>query len=572
MPAVRLPPRPPLLVFVLLVLGFLGVSISWLACRPTTASPPVRKRSITIGVTQEPDTLWMPMKQMNVSEHIGRPGALSLTVFDEKWRLVPQAAVEIPTRENGGVVLFDDAGVTRMRVTWKLKDGLYWADGAPVTADDFVFTWRLYQDDRLEIVDRTVSDRVLSMEAPDPRTLVVTFREPYAYYAVFRNHEVVPRHLVEPIWKAKGAALKEDRFGTVPILGGAFTIAEWVPGSHIVARRNPHAVTLRPKLDEIIWRFLPQTSTLEANLLAGSIDAIGVVGLTFDQALSLEKRLPSRFELRVDDAMHLEHIALNLDNPILQDLRVREALLVAADRQAVVDKLFGGRLAVAHAGEPVRSIYFNPNVPRRMFDPTRARTLLDEAGWIPGPDGVRMKDGKPLRLTLMSTAGDKVRELVEEILVGSWRSVGIDVVVQNQPAKILFGDTIRHRKFEGMVMFTWSKDPVQINESLWRCDQVPREENGWKGQNYPGYCNPAADAILKAMVGELDEEKRAKLGRELELLLAQDLPMLPLYFRAEISVIPKGFQGWRPTGLLESMAWNAHEWDWPESTGAGTSP
>jgi peptide/nickel transport system substrate-binding protein len=556
-------------VVVVVVAG--AALLAGLACTRSGA-PAAKKRSITIGITQEPDTLWMPMKQMNASEHIGRPGALSLTVFDERWQLVPQAAVEIPTLENGGLELFEEAAATRMRATWRLKDGLFWADGQPVTADDFVFTWQLYKDDRLEIVDRTVSDRVLQMEAPDPRTLIVTFSEPYAYYAVFRNHEVLPRHLVEPIWKAKGAGLKEDRFGTVPVLGGAFTIAEWVPGSHIVARRNPHAVTFKPKLDEIVWRIIPQTTTLEANLLSGSIDAISVIGLTFDQALALEKRLPERFELRITEALHLEHIDLNLENPILKDRRVREALLWAADRQAVVDTLFGGRLEVAHAGEPARSVYYNPEVPRRTFDPARARALLEEAGWLPGAGGVRQKDGTPLRLTLTTTSGDKVRELVEEILVASWRSVGIDVVVQNQPAKILFGDTMRHRKFDGMVMFTWSKDPVQINEALWRCDQIPREDNGWRGQNFPGYCNPSLDVILKAMTRELDVQKRQKLGRELERILADDLPMLPLYFRAELSVVPRGFVGWRPTGLLQSMAWNAHEWEWPEVAGHAAPP
>lgn len=526
-----------------------------------TRSPPaaLRKQSITIGMTQEPDTLWMPMKQMNVSEHIGRPGALSLTVFNEKWQLIPWAAAAIPTIANGGVALAADG---RMRVTWTLRDGLFWADGVPVTAADFVFTWQLYRDDRLEIVDRTLTDRVVSMEAKDARTLVVTFDQPYAYYAVPRNHEVLPRHLVEPIWQAKGAGLKDDRFGTLPVLGGAFTIKEWVPGSHITAMRNPYAVAFKPKLDEITWRIIPQTSTLEANLLSGSIDAIGVIGLTFDQALALEKRLPDRFEIRFDRGMHFEHIDLNLDNPILQDRRVRLALLLAADRQSVVDKLFGGRLEVAHSTEPPGSMYFNPDVPRRGFDPEQARALLDQAGWLVGDDGVRVKDGAPMTLVMATTAGDKLRELVEEILVGSWRSVGIEVVVQNQPAKLLFGDTLRHRKLSGMAMFTWSKDPLQVNESFWRCDQIPREANGFKGQNYPGYCNPAADALLSAMARELDDDQRAKLGRALEAILAEDLPQLPLYFRAEISVVPKGFQGWKPTGLLAPMGWNAHEWDY----------
>jgi peptide/nickel transport system substrate-binding protein len=537
------------------------VTLAALGCAKAAPRP---KDGIVIGISQEPDTLWMPMKQMNASEHVGRPGALSLTVFDDAWRLVPQAAVEIPTLANGGVVL---AGDGTMRVTWKLRDGLFWADGVAVTADDFVFTQQLYEDDNLEIVDRTVSDRVKTMRAIDARTLEVTFKEPYAYYAVFRNHEVVPRHIVEPLWKAKGAALKQDRFGQEPVLGGAFTVSPggaWVPGDHITVVANPYARggPFAPRLASITWKIIPDTAALEANLLAGSIDAIGVIGLTFDQALALQARLPAeRFEVVFTDALMLEHIDFNLDNPILADKRVRTALLYAADRAGVVHTLFADKLAVAEGNEPPRSRY-HANVAPRAFDVDKAAALLDEAGWkLPASGGaVREKSGAPLRLTLMSTAGDKTRENVEQILVASWKKAGVDVVVQNQPAKVLFGETVRHRKFDGMVMFAWSHDPLQINESLWRCDQVPREQNGFKGMNYPGYCNAAVDELLRQMVHELDDDKRAVLGQKLDAILADDLPMLPLYFRQEVSVKPKGFKGWRPTGLFESMAWNAQEW------------
>lgn len=533
------------------------------SCRKEPAAQaPAHRNRLVVGITQEPDTLWMPMKQMNASEHIGRPGALSLTVFDEQWRLVPQAAERIPTVENGGVQLIDDGGAGRMRVTWRLREGLRWADGHPVTADDFVFTWRLYQDPTIEIVDRTIAERVLDMQAPDERTLVVTWRAPYAYYAVFRNHEVLPRHLVEPEVTRLGAKLKESPFGTAPVLGGAFTIKEWVPGSHVVAVKNPHAQPA-PILDEIVWRIIPETTTLEANLLAGSIDAISVVGLTFDQALAFAARNDARFEVVFTRALHWEHLDLNLENPRLADRRVREALLLALDRQGLVDAVFGGKLEVAHGTRPSGTPYNNPALPVRVQDVARAAALLDEAGWRLGADGVRAKDGVPLHLELATTAGDKLREQVAQVLVSQWRAVGVDVAIDLQPAKVLFGDTMRHRKFSGLAMFTWSLDPIQVNEAFWRCDQIPRADNGWRGQNFPGFCNARADELIARVATELDDDKRAALARELELVLATELPQLPLYFRTEVSVIPKGLRGWRPVGILQSQAWNAHEWAWP---------
>lgn len=533
------------------------------ACRTEPAAPALQhKKRLVIGITQEPDTLWMPMKQMNASEHIGRPGALSLTVFDEHWRLIPQAAEAIPTLENGGVTLVDDAGARRMRVTWRLREGLRWADGHPVSADDFVFTWRLYQDPTIEIVDRTIAERVLDMQAPDARTLVVTWREPYAYYAVFRNHEVLPRHLVEPEVVRLGPKLKESPFGTAPVLGGAFTIKEWAPGSHVVAVRNPHAQPA-PVLDEIVWRIIPETTTLEANLLAGTIDAISVVGLTFDQARAFAARNDPRFVVVFTPALHWEHLDLNLENPRLADRRVREALLCAIDRQGLVDAVFGGKLEVAHGTRPVGSPYHNAALPVRVQDLARAAALLDEAGWQLGPNGVRVKEGTPLHLELATTAGDKLREQVAQVLVSQWRAVGVDVAIDLQPAKVLFGDTMRHRKFSALAMFTWSLDPIQVNEAFWRCDQIPRADNGWRGQNFPAFCNARADELIARIATELDDEKRAAHARELELVLATELPQLPLYFRTEVSVIPKGFRGWRPVGILQSQAWNAHEWAWP---------
>ncbi len=533
------------------------------ACRDApTGGRRVHRNRIVIGITQEPDTLWMPMKQMNASEHIGRPGALSLTVFDERWRLIPQAAEAIPTLDNGGVVLVGDAGARRMRVTWRLREGLRWADGRPVTADDFVFTWRLYQDPNVEIVDRTIAERVLDMQAPDPRTLVVTWREPYAYYAVFRNHEVLPRHLVEPELVRLGPKLKESPFGAAPVLGGAFTIKQWVPGSHVVAVRNPHARP-PPVLDEIVWRIIPETTTLEANLLSGSIDAISVVGLTFDQARAFAAKDDPRFEVVFTPALHWEHIDVNLENPRLADRRVREALLWALDRQGLVDAVFGGKLEVAHGTRPAGSPYHNPALPVRAHDAARAAALLDDAGWRLGADGLRVKDGAPLHLELATTAGDKLREQVAQVLVSQWRAVGIDVAIDLQPAKVLFGDTMRHRKFGALAMFTWSLDPVQVNEAFWRCDQIPRADNGWRGQNFPGFCDARVDELLTRIATELDDGKRAALARELELVLTTELPQLPLYFRTEVSVIPKGFRGWRPVGILQSQAWNAHEWAWP---------
>ena len=113
-----------------------------------------------------------------------------------------------------------------------------------------------------------------------------------------------------------------------------------------------------------------------------------------------------------------------------------------------------------------------------------------------------------------------------------------------------------------MVMFTWTKEPNKVDETYWRCDQKPTEKNAFQGRNYPGYCNPAVDQLLDEAQRTLDGDKRRALHRQIAALLSEDVPMIPLYDRVDVSVVPKSFVGWRPTGMLQSVAWNAWEWRW----------
>ncbi len=247
-----------------------------------------QKKILTIGIAQEPDSLFIPFKEMMASEEIVRAGTYTLTIFDHDWRIVPWAAKEIPTLENGQLELFSENGIKKMRTTWHIKEDFNWPDGAPLTADDFVFTHKLMMDPNQEIIDRTTDEKIEKMESrgKDARTLVVTWKEPYAYYHNYRQHEALPKHVVEPIFNQAPDQLKKSRFGQSPSLAGAYYIKEWVPGSHIIAERNPKVKGhLVPFFDEIIWRIIPETNTLESNLVSGTVDAISPTGLSFEQAL-----------------------------------------------------------------------------------------------------------------------------------------------------------------------------------------------------------------------------------------------------------------------------------------------
>ncbi len=523
------------------------------------------KKSITIGMSQEPDTLFIPFKEMVVAEEVVRAGNYTLTQFDENWRIVPFAAKEIPSVANGQLQLFTENGVKKMRTTWHIREEFNWPDGVPLTADDFIFTHKLIMDPTQEVIDRSTDEKIEKMEAAgaDRRTLIVTWKEPYAYFHNYRAHDAVPKHLVEPLYNQAPEQLKKSRFGQSPALAGSYTIREWVPGSHIIAEKNPHAKGFLSGgyFDEIIWRVIPDTNTLESNLVAGSVDAISPTGISFEQTMQFEKRHKEHFDFFYTEGLVWEHVDFNLDNEILKDKRVRQALAYGCDREGIAQSLFFGRQPVAHGTEPPKSPYFNAAIRKYNFDQAKAKQLLDEAGWLlPAGKSVREKNGVPLKLTIMTTSGNKTRERVEQLLQSQWSEIGVDIQIKNEPAKVFFGETMRKRKFDGMAMYAWLKDPLKVSDTLWRCDYIPTAKNNFLGQNQPGWCHKKADELMKRASRELDEAKRVQIAKDFEALFAEELPALPLFFRVEVSVTKKGLANWKPTGMLQPVTWNARQW------------
>src|SRR5690606_27349718 len=262
------------------------------------------------------------------------------------------------------------------------------------------------------------------------------------------------------------------------------------------------------------------------NLLSGSIDMIaGELGLTIDQALAFEKRHGDRFQIVYEPGLTYEHIDLNLDNPILADVRVRKALLMGLDREALNEQLFGGRQPVAHTSVNPLDWVHDDDVPRYEEDLDAAAALLNEAGWDQIRGGVRHNAaGEPLRLELMTTAGNRTRELVQQVLQSQWQRIGVDVRIRNEPARVFFGETMTRRRFRAMAMYAWISSPENVPRSTLHSEEIPTEANGWSGQNYPGYRTPEMDRLIDAIEVELDRDKREKMWHRLQEIYAEDLP------------------------------------------------
>ncbi len=519
------------------------------------SAAPVRAAELKIGVTQFPSTLNPLIDSMLAKSYVLAMTRRPITAYDQDWQLVCMLCTELPTIENGLAEPEElPDGRRGIAVTYTIRPQATWGDGTPVTSRDVLFTWQVGRHPKTGVSDFEAFRRILKIDVIDDKTFTLHLdRITFDYNAT--GLDILPAHVERPIFEAGPAAYRNrtafDADPTNPALAfGPYRIVELVPGSHIVLRPNPTWWGKEPAFDRVTVRVIEKTAALEANLLSGAIDLIaGELGLPIDQALAFEKRHGKRFNIIFKPGLIYEHLDLNLDNPVLADRRVRKALVHALDREAVSRQLFAGRQPVAHTLVSPLDWVHDPDVPTYPYDPGRAGALLERAGWSLIKDGVRHNAaGEPLRLELMTTAGSRTRELVEQILQSQWRQVGIDVRIRNEPARVFFGDTVSQRKFSGAAMFAWLSSPENVPRTTLRSDQIPSEENAWSGQNYTGFANPEMDALIDAIEVELDRGKRKALWSRLQRLYAEELPVIPLYWRAQAYILPKWLKGVRPTG------------------------
>ena len=189
------------------------------------------------------------------------------------------------------------------------------------------------------------------------------------------------------------------------------------------------------------------------------------------------------------------------------------------------------------------------DVRKYPFDTARARQLLEEAGWTDIRDGIRHNAaGEPLRLEIMTTSGNRVRELVEQVVQSNLRDAGVDLRIRNEPARVFFGRTVQRRQFKAMAMFAWFSSPQNVPRGTLHSMETPTEKNSWSGQNYTGYASPTMDEAIDKVEVECGAAEQAKWWRTIQTEYAENLPVLPLYFRANAFIMPKWLSGVTPTG------------------------
>lgn len=545
-----------------------------MAAAPAQAA--LSNNEFKIGITQEFETLNPLSQTMVASVYLYALVGRALVALDSSGKWSPQMAKSIPTMENGGAKFVTVNGKKTVQATWEILDNAKWSDGKPITCEDFQFAREVAANPKVSVgskEDFTLVEKI-EWDAKNPKKCLFTYDKPrYAFNQIGRFFPL-PKHIEGPVYKQWGqhAAGYEQNtnYAKNPTLAGLYNgpyiIQELKLGSHITFTPNPHFYGKAPNIKKIVVKLIPNTSTLEANLRSGTIDAISSLGLTFDQALAFEKKVKTEslpYMVEFKPSLTYEHIDLNMDNPILKDVRVRKALVYSLNREDLVKALFDGKQTAAVHNLTKIDPWYTDDASKIVlypFSKREASKLLDEAGWKMGADGIRTKDGKRLSLQLMTTAGNKVRETVQSYLQSAWKAVGVEIIIKNEPARVFFGETMKKRKFEAMGMYAWLSAPESPLRPNFHSKEVPNAKNGWSGQNYTGWSNKKVDELTEKIDTEFDFKKRVVLAHQFLKHYTDDVPVIPLYYRADIAVSPLALKNFRLPGHQYSETNEAETW------------
>lgn len=473
-------------------------------------------------------------------------------------------AERVPSLATGDVRI--DGGA--MEVRYRLLPGVRWSDGEPVTSADVAFTWRTIMTDA-KVATREGYELIERVDTPDDRTAVVRYRVLYPAYAT-RFDAILPRHLLD------GAdQTTKDRYGRLPLGTGPFRITEHVSGDHVTAERNTrYRVSGRPYLDRVIVRFVSSVEAAKAQIRAAEVDAMA--SLAESDAAELERDTAIR--IVGAQSPSVEALAFNLarsgdpadpvqPHPVLGELAVRRALLLATPKQLIAKQLLFDRVRPGTSEVPVG--WAAPaDLDQEGYDPLRARGLLDDAGWTVGPDGIRRKDAVRAALRIVSTTGNRLREQIEQVLVDEWRAIGVDLQIRNVPNATLTGSWsaggLRKRgDFDVLLaqagLGIGSTDPQAYLAQRHRCAAIPKQANGGAGANYERFCDARVDRLLDEAGATLDLARRKAAYADVLRMLNEQVVAIWLYDRGRYDAFRSRVAGYTSNGW-DVVTWNSQDW------------
>jgi peptide/nickel transport system substrate-binding protein len=478
---------------------------------PTTAAPtavptaaPTRvPQKATFIFTQEFDTLNPLYSNMYFSDITQQFWNCWAWDFDDKNQPRPVLVKELPSADNGGVSA--DGKV----ITMKLRDDIVWSDGQPITADDFIFTWQMYVNANNTVATAHPYDLIDKIEAPDPKTVVTTFKDPFAAWLGSLWKGLLPKHVLQPVFDKDGN-INNAEYNRAPTVGcGPYVFDKWESGSYARFVTNPKYWGAKPKIDELTIKFVPDDAAQIAALKTGD----GVLG-TFIAYSDIPDLQKAGLQVIAVKSGYDEGIYFYLDpkkgHPALQDVRVRQAIAYATNRLALTKDLLLG-LTKPAATDWDNSPYVDPTLEPYPFDPEKAKSLLDEAGWKPGPDGVRQKNGVKLELKYGSTDRE-IRKDTQAVFQQQLKDVGIKVDLLNFNSDTFFNgyDKQGPAATGQLDIFQYSQVPTAFPDpdiAEWLCSDIPSNEKP-SGTNWSAICDKDLDKLFQDQASQIDFKTR----------------------------------------------------------------
>jgi len=495
---------------VLISIAFILLLVAYLGYNFTTVTIPDRGGTYVEGLVGAPQYINPILCQYNQADADLVSLLFSgLTRLNEKNEIVADLAQDYQISQDGTTY------------TFYLRPNVFWHDGYPLTADDVVFTVQAIQDPDFTGVPYLADLwRDVIVEKADERTVRLKLNEPFTPFIDYTTLGLLPQHLLKDV---PASELPAHPFNLQPIGTGPFAFKR-LSASSILLRSNPQSWQPPPYLEQIEFKFFPSYETLFHSYDQGLIE--GIPGLRPNDLEWVQQR--ESLQLFTTTLSGYSMIYLNAHNPntaFFQDKNVRQALLYGLDRQKLIDEALNGQGIVAHSPILPNSWAYDPQVKTYPYDPRRAKELLDEAGWQDTDgDGIRDREGLPLRFALLGSDEPLRRHILEEI-TRQWAQIGVKAEPQTAGVSGLIRDFLRPRHFDA-ILVEWDSLPADPDPyPLWHSTQANED-----GQNYGAFANQEADRLMEEARRIPDATRRAELYKAFQEIFAEEVPAILLAY------------------------------------------
>jgi peptide/nickel transport system substrate-binding protein len=499
---------------------------------------------LRLGEDEEPDGLNLMFAHNAAADTISGLLFSFILRYDPDGNYVPDLATVVPTTHNGGI------SADNMTLTVHLRKGVVWADGVPLTAADWLFTYNAVMNSQNNVKTRYGWDTIASASAPDPYTIVIKLKKPTVQVLGIlamggAGYPPMPAHLL-----AKLPNINTAEFNNKPLSSGPYLLKAWNHGSSLEFVPNPRYFRGAPKLKQVIWKVIPDVNTLFSQLQTHDVDvypgvnANSVARLSSIPGITVDKRLIASWR----------HLGINMSRPLLADVRVRQAISEAVDWKRINDTIYHGinQLAVS---DVFPHSWAAPTLPPYRYDPQHAHELLAAAGWTMGSDGVLHKGPLAMHLTISATTGHIENDQSEVLIQSNLRPFGIDVQIRNHPATLLFAQN--GPLYSGKYDLEWSietngADPD--NTGSWNGAFIPPN-----GANTSWLNDPVVNETSAAAAATFDESERKALYQREEERLRELVPAVFFAWSTNYTAINTDVKNYVPAAFIGDT-WNAWAW------------